>query len=200
MKKSLFIIICLSFAINKILYYEIQIRGDSAVKIDRVIYDTTLSISGGTYNWSGNNYVCAGGDGPFGAIRGVTETVQDGEVFVEITSPYSNTTVKGFRKGYTVQEKVDNPSVSGSTLVCSSGAAFTLNAIPPNNWVTWESSSNLYTTNNTTNPCTFIATSDGSGWIKPILNSPGCESPLNNYTVWAGKPVLYVFLDPMKDM
>lgn len=91
----------------------------------------------------------------------------------------------------TVTSPPSNSYISGQTLVCSSGQNFTLWYVPTGNTVTWTSSSNLHTSNNLANPCTFTSTGNGSGWIQANL-STSCSSnviTIPQYLVWSGSPV-----------
>jgi len=105
---------------------------------------STLDITGATYNWTGDNsYVCAVGNTSTGSVTGlnITPLYGKGEAKVKITSPYSQTTVKGIKE-IAVTSQPASPVISGPTLVCSGGANFTLNNVPEGNAVTWSSSSN----------------------------------------------------------
>ena len=153
---------------------------------------STLDINGASYNWSGDNtYVCASGNTYTGEVTGLDETQGSGEVKVEITSPYSNTTVKGI-KSFSVTSAPSNPYISGQTLVCSDGESFTLHNVPTGNTITWSSSSNLSTSDAHANPCTFVSTGNGSGWVKATVSTACDEStfPIDQYDVWSGAPVI----------
>jgi len=55
-------------------------------------------------------------------------------------------------------------TISGSTIVCSSGTTFTVNNVPPGYSVYWDKSSNItLPTDRTTNP--IVATTNGSGTV-----------------------------------
>ena len=155
---------------------------------------STLDITGATYNWTGDNsYVCAVGNTSTGSVTGlnITPLYGKGEAKVKITSPYSQTTVKGIKE-IAVTSQPASPVISGPTLVCSGGANFTLNNVPEGNAVTWSSSSNLSTSDPHTNPCTFVSIGNGSGWIEASV-STGCADnmfTISRYDVWSGAPVL----------
>ena len=157
---------------------------------------STLNISNATYSWSGdNNYVCAAGTTYTGSVTGLNTTLNtSGKVKVEIASPYSNTTVKGIKE-FSVTSAPSNPYITGSVRVCSSGASFTLNNVPSGNTVTWSHSSNLYTSDVHANPCTFVPTGSGNGWIDVTVSTVCCSSTfsIDYFSVWIGVPeVAYI--------
>lgn len=176
-------------------YYEVQMSGATSVPKGTVAnVSTLLNITGATYSWSGDgNFVCASGNTVNGSVTGlnITQYGQIGRAFVSIYSPYSYTTVTGVRK-LSVTAPPSNPYISSpTTLVCTSGVSFTLHNVPTGNTITWSSSSNLHTTNNHANPCTFTSTGNGSGWIQANL-STSCSSNIitvPQYLVWSGSPV-----------
>jgi lysyl endopeptidase len=83
------------------------------------------------------------------------------------------------------------PSISGPTLVCSSGGTFTVSYVPPGFTVYWDKSSNItLPTDRTTNPIVATANGNGSGWVQASINSTTCGSvTLPQYTVWVGNPI-----------
>jgi hypothetical protein len=177
---------------STVYYYKLNMTGDNSIPKSTTTNVTTLNIQGATYNWYGDSYVCASG-GYVASVTGL-ETIanSNGTLRVELTSPYSNTTVKG-NKHYTVgNSPTPLPTISGDRLVCSSGKSFTLYNLPAGNWVTWSSSSNLSTSDNTVNPCTFVATANGSAWVRATLHTPCSQVALTDYAVWAGNPILNV--------
>ncbi len=183
-------------------YYELIIDSlPSSVAKGCATDVSTLDINNATYSWAGiDSYVCASGNTYTGEITGLNTTpgVAKGKVKVEITSPYSNTTVKGIKE-FTVTSQPSAPYVSGPTLVCSSGAAFTLNNVPAGNTITWTSSSNLSTSDAHANPCTFVSTGNGSGWVKADV-STGCTQNMftvNQLDVWSGVPVFSYISGPL---
>lgn len=80
-------------------------------------------------------------------------------------------------------------SVSGSSLVCSTGATFTVNNVPAGCSVSWSQSSNLtYFSGQNTNSYTVKANSSGSGWVSATINSGCGQVALPQKTVWVGVP------------
>ena len=78
-------------------------------------------------------------------------------------------------------------SITGPSLLCSSGASYTLNN-PATGTLTWTSSANIsIVSSQGSNPCIFqeVANSNGSGWIQ--ANFDGIAGPIIN--VWVGLPV-----------
>jgi lysyl endopeptidase len=84
-----------------------------------------------------------------------------------------------------------NCYVSGPTLVCSSGATFTVNNLHSGCTVSWSKSSNLTLSSANGNTAVFSAGTgaSSSGWIQATINSITCGSvALPQYIVWAGTP------------
>lgn len=162
---------------------------------------SALSINGATYNWDEvNSYVCATGTQSTGTVTGlnITSGNNKGKVKVEISSPFSGTTVKGIKE-IAVTSAPSNPYITGPSLVCSNGGSFTLHNVPPGNIITWSSSSNLYSDNIHANPCTFISTGNGSGWIDATVSTTCVESTfsISPVSVWSGAPVISNISGPM---
>ena len=85
------------------------------------------------------------------------------------------------------------PSVSGPTLVCSSGGSFTVNNLPTGATITWTQSPNLARTSaQGSNPCTFSSTGSGSSWVRATLVTSCGSVTLPDKVVWAGTPQFYV--------
>jgi hypothetical protein len=164
-------------------YYELIVDNlPNSVSKGCAVDISTLDITGATYNWTGDSsYVCAVGNTSTGSVTGLNTTppYDKGEAKVKITSPYSQTTVKGIKE-IAVTSQPASPIISGPTIVCSGGANFTLNNVPEGNAVTWSSSSNLSTSDPHANPCTFVSTGNGSGWIEASV-STGCVD--NMFTI-----------------
>ncbi|QGY47995.1 hypothetical protein GM418_31365 [Maribellus comscasis] len=162
---------------------------------------TTLDINNATYNWADiNSYVCASGNTYTGEVTGLNTTpgVAKGKVKVEITSPYSNTTVKGIKELSVTAQPTGPTILESTTKVCSGGTSFTLNNVSAGNTVTWTSSSNINIPNPHINPCTFYSTGNGSGWIKASV-STGCAQdmfPDVQKSVWSGVPVISYISGP----
>jgi lysyl endopeptidase len=83
-----------------------------------------------------------------------------------------------------------NPTLTGTDIVCSSGSYFTVNNLPTEDTVFWNSSENLSRiSSQNSNPCEFQPTVDGySGWVRATIHA-ACgviELPIKN--VWLGSP------------
>ncbi len=76
--------------------------------------------------------------------------------------------------------------ISGPSVVCSSGATFTVNNLPPGTTVFWNESANL--TEDPNNPGTFTANGSGDGWVRAILTTGCGEITLPRKTVEVGNP------------
>jgi len=181
-------------------FYEIAIYGYDNVNVGGTLNLTTLNITNATYNWSGDDYyICGTGNTYQGIIIGLYPTPTTpytirSPVKVEITSPYSNTTVKGDRKNYISVSSDTLPFISGTgRLVCSSGTSFNIENLPQGWTIEWDCGA--YLTRNSlqgSNPCTFSSTGDGSSWVSAIVH-PACGGiKLEKYDVWSGKPLLNV--------
>lgn len=86
-------------------------------------------------------------------------------------------------------------TLSGPTLVCSGGAAYTVNNVPPNCTLFWENGPNLTRVSaQGSNPCTFSSTDNGSSWIRVKIktNSNNGYVTLTQHNVWSGAPSVEV--------
>jgi subtilisin family serine protease len=81
-------------------------------------------------------------------------------------------------------------TISGSTIVCSSGTTFTVNNVPPGYSVYWDKSSNItLPTDRTTNPIVATTNGSGTGWVQATINSTTYGSvTLPQYPVVVGSP------------
>lgn len=82
------------------------------------------------------------------------------------------------------------PSISGPTLLCSSGT-FTVSYVPPGCTVYWDKSSNItLPPDRTTNPIVATANGNGTGWVQASVSTTCGSVTLPQYTVWVGTPIL----------
>ena len=89
------------------------------------------------------------------------------------------------------------PSVSGPTLVCSSGGSFTVNNLPTGATITWSQGPNLARTSaQGSNPCIFSSTGSGSSWIRATLVKGSNTITLADKLVWSGTPVISYISGP----
>ena len=89
------------------------------------------------------------------------------------------------------------PSVSGPTLVCSSGGSFTVNNLPTGATITWSQGPNLARTSaQGSNPCIFSSTGSGSSWIRATLVKGSNTITLPDKVVWSGTPVISYISGP----
>ncbi len=80
-------------------------------------------------------------------------------------------------------------TISGPSLVCSSGAEFTLNNLPSVDSIIWLPGSNLnISSGQGTSSCTFYANGNGSSWIQARLVNECGSITLPRHDVWAGLP------------
>ncbi|MGQ7868298.1 S8 family serine peptidase [Sunxiuqinia sp. sy24] len=81
------------------------------------------------------------------------------------------------------------PSLSGPSIICSSGASFSLSNLPPVDSITWEPGPNLsLTSGQNTSTGVFSATGSGSSWVDVTLNTVCGDISLPRKTVYAGTP------------
>jgi hypothetical protein len=81
------------------------------------------------------------------------------------------------------------PYITGASLVCSSGAVFTLNNLPAVDSIRWIAGPYMsINTGQGTSACTFSATGGGSSWVQARLYT-SCDSIIvPQKAVWAGLP------------
>ncbi|NOU17717.1 MAG: T9SS type A sorting domain-containing protein [Bacteroidales bacterium] len=80
-------------------------------------------------------------------------------------------------------------AITGPTLVCSSGSAFTVNNLPSGCSVLWNASSNLYSQSPTGSPTTYKAVGSGLGQVQATLSSTCASTTLSPFYVTVGSPV-----------
>ncbi|HKJ40730.1 MAG TPA: S8 family serine peptidase [Sunxiuqinia sp.] len=79
------------------------------------------------------------------------------------------------------------PTLSGPSIVCSSGTSFTVNDLPEGVTINWDQGN--YVSRASTqgaNPCTFSATGTGESWVEATIISDWGNVTLPRKTVWAG--------------
>jgi len=84
------------------------------------------------------------------------------------------------------------PSISGSNIVCSSGATFTINNFPSDASVSWSGGPYLSLSSQSGNSATFTVIGNGDSPVRAIIypvNPGSCQINLTK-TVWVGKPIL----------
>jgi hypothetical protein len=88
-------------------------------------------------------------------------------------------------------------TISGPTLICSSGASFTVNNLPTGATIVWSQGPNLTRTSaQGAHPCTFSATGSGSSWIRATLVIGSDSVTLADKVIWSGPPIIsYVTID-----
>jgi len=82
----------------------------------------------------------------------------------------------------------NNASISGQSVVCSSGTTFTVNNQPSGCSVSWTSSANLSPSSASGNPATFKANGNGAGWVQATVRSGCGDVTLPQKAVWVGSP------------
>ena len=99
--------------------------------------------------------------------------------------------MKDFIDNTAILQNVFHSTISGPSLICTSGT-YSINNLPPGATVTWNESSNLIE-----NPTgTFTANGSGEGWVEATL-TPGCgEVTLPRKNVWVGRPFIQSIQGP----
>jgi hypothetical protein len=91
------------------------------------------------------------------------------------TSGFDNTYGHGRVNAYSALLAVC-PTLSGPSLVCSSGSSYSIQYLLTGDTITWNQSSNITRVSTQgSNPCTFEATEYGNGWIEATINN-GCRT------------------------
>jgi len=94
---------------------------------------------------------------------------------------------------------LQSPTISGDSIVCTSGSVFTLNNPPSGSTVSWIHSSNLtYVSGQGTDNYTVKAassTTSGMGWVKAVVSS-SCGNDTIEKNVWVGKPATPTIICP----
>ena len=118
-----------------------------------------------------------------------------------VTGLTANTTYKFYVKGVTsagVETDAGNtlsvstltvpaPSVSGASLICSSGETFAVTNLPDECYIDWSQGSALSLYSASGNSAIFKATGNANTWIKATINS-GCGIASKTVNVAAGAP------------
>lgn len=89
-------------------------------------------------------------------------------------------------------------TITGSNLVCASGSQFTIAGLVSGTNITWNASANLTPSNASSNYITYLANSNGEGWIEATINAPACGTSviLPRKAVWVGEPLAPLFEAP----
>jgi hypothetical protein len=88
------------------------------------------------------------------------------------------------------------PYITGPTLVCSSGADFTVNNLPSGATITWQCETSVLerVSEQGSNPCNFIATGSGNAWVEAVITTEEGQYTLSRVGCSAGSPTL-LYLD-----
>ncbi len=82
-----------------------------------------------------------------------------------------------------------NASLSGPSLICSSGASFSISNLPNGASINWNTSSNISRSSSQgSNPCTFTASGSGQGWVQATITTGCGDVILPRKNVWVGAP------------
>lgn len=97
-----------------------------------------------------------------------------------------------YNSGVITTNTTRSPYISGATLVCASGSAFTVNNLPSGSTIEWNSGYFLSRVSSQgSNPCTFSSSGIGSTWISATINLAGGGTiTLPHFNVWSGVPAL----------
>jgi subtilisin family serine protease len=84
-----------------------------------------------------------------------------------------------------------SPYISGSFNICSSGATYTINNLPPETSISWTKSSNLtYVSGQNTNSYVVQSGSIGNAWVQATIITSYDTIVLPAYSLWSGPPVI----------
>jgi len=89
------------------------------------------------------------------------------------------------------------PAVSGPSLVCSSyGGSFTVDSLPRGATITWQCETGVLEriSEQGSNPCNFIATGSGNGWVRAVITDGDYEYTTPQAFCSAGSPTI-MYLD-----
>lgn len=115
------------------------------------------------------------------------------------SSGFDNTYGYGRVNAYNAVEAVLPYITTSSSLVCTTGATFTLNDRPSGTTVNWTHSSNLeYVSGQGTDNYVVKAassTTSGMGWVKAVVSS-SCGNDTIEKNVWVGKPATPTIICP----
>lgn len=102
------------------------------------------------------------------------------------TSGFDNTYGYGRLNAYAAVRAV-YPSISGPSVVCSSGTSFSITNLPDGASISWSTSNNISRNSSQgSNPCTFTASSSDEGWVRATITT-GCGNiTLPRKNVWVG--------------
>ena len=123
-------------------------------------------------------------------------TISGNERIVTLYTDYTtNVQVRAYNNRCEIYSSYDSETItinygpiSGPTLLCSSGAQYSISNVPSNATITWSNGSyiNLVSSQGS-NPCTFKAVGAGSTWIGAQITTSHGSKTLSNYSIWAGK-------------
>ena len=89
------------------------------------------------------------------------------------------------------------PATSGSSFVCTTGATITVDNLIGGYTTSWESSSNLTKTSQSTASANYVANGNGEGWVKATIIAPtGQTLVLAQKNVWVGTPIVDEIVGP----
>ncbi|MGI6339506.1 MAG: T9SS type A sorting domain-containing protein [Bacteroidales bacterium] len=92
-------------------------------------------------------------------------------------------------------------SISGPSVVCSSGGSFNINYLPTGTTITWSQGPNLTRTSaQGAHPCTFSSTGSGSSWIRAALVKGSNSITLPDKVVWLGIPQVSAYGNHIVDI
>ncbi len=145
-------------------------------------YDLTIPDAFGatSYEWITNNGTISGSGTAVTLHTDCSATVQVRAYneICNIYSPYKSATIT-----------IDYGPISGPSVVCSSGATFTINNLPTVNSIVWQCGDNLtVSSGQNTSTATISATGSWSSWVSASLVTSCGSITLPQYDVWAGNP------------
>ena len=178
--------------------------GGTLPVIGSILPNTGVNNLAYTGRFGGTSYACPQVAGVAALMLSVNPDLSYMDVFDILTSTadkvggYTYTSGKSNEMGYgrvnahaALLETLDqmNLSISGPSVICSSGATFSVNNLPPVDSIIWEPGPYLtvYSGQNTNSPV-IKATGSGSSWVSVRLVTACGEITLPRKAVWVGIP------------
>ncbi len=106
------------------------------------------------------------------------------------SSGFDNTYGFGLVNAYAAVQAI-YPYISGSSIICSSGATYTINNLPTGSSISWSKSSNLtYVSGQNTNSYVVQSSTSGDAWVQATIMTSCDTVELPAYSLWSGMPII----------
>ncbi len=102
---------------------------------------------------------------------------------------WNNQTGYGLVDAYAVLRQALDMQISGPGDICFSWSFFSVDNLPSGDSITWNQSDNISRhSQQGSNPCLFVGTTSGAGWVEATINTSSCSFTLPRKAVWVGVP------------